>query len=96
MQGLLVRVLQRIKMHLYIEREKEGERERLREVWGTGREAASFIAEGRNRIVESKELFFRKWDNRDGIPPCCPLLNVCESILLTNLGGLNGFSSENE
>ena len=83
-------------MHLYIEREKEGERERLREVWGTGREAASFIAEGRNRIVESKELFFRKWDNRDGIPPCCPLLNVCESILLTNLGGLNGFSSENE
>ena len=29
-------------------------------------------------------------------PPCCPLLNVCESILLTNLGGLNGFSSENE
>jgi len=67
----------------------------LREVWGTGREAASFIAEGRNRIVENKELFFRKW-NRDGIPPYCPLHDVCESILLTNLGGLNGFSSENE
>ena len=97
MQGVLVRVLQRIKMHLYTEREKEGERERLREVWGTSREAASFIAEGRNRIVERKELFFRKWDSRNGIPPCYPPLDVCESILLSNLGGdVNGFSSQSE
>lgn len=87
MQGVLVRVLQRIRIYLYRGRERCG---------GQAGEAALIIAEGRNRIAESKELFFRKSGNRGGIPPCCPQLSVCEGIFLINLGDVNCSSSESE